>query len=45
MKTIFAMFESIKYIPYIIGVIDASHISIVALGRDALEYYCHKAVY
>jgi len=45
MKTRTTEFESLQGIPYIIGAIDGSLVSIVAPSKDSPKYYCRKGFY
>jgi len=45
MKEIIIGFESLHGIPYILGAINGSHISIVALEVNPKSYYCWKGFY
>jgi len=45
MKQIAAKFESLHGIPYILGAIDGSHISIIAPSIDCASHYCRKGFY
>ena len=38
-------FEKVRGIPYIIGVVDGSHVPIIALKIDPALYYCRKGFY
>ncbi len=38
-------FEKLQSIPYVFGVVDGSHISIIAPLIDATFYYCQKRFY
>jgi len=45
MKQIFAKFESLHGIPYILGATDGSHIPIIAPSINPASYYCRKGLY
>ena len=40
-----AKFEALKGIPYVIGVVDESHIPIIAPLINPTSYYCRKGYY
>ena len=45
MKTISTKFEAIKNISYVIGAIDGIHTPIIAVEKNAHEYYCRLEFY
>ena len=45
MKKIVVEFEILHRIPLIIGVINDSHIPIIALIHNPISYYCRKGFY
>jgi hypothetical protein len=45
LKRISANFEELRGIPYVIGTVDGSHISIIAPPIDPTSCYCRKGFY
>jgi hypothetical protein len=45
LKRILAKFEEFRGIPYVIGSVDGSHITIIAPPIDPTSYYCRKGFY
>jgi len=45
LRRIAAEFEELRGLPYVIGVVDGSHIPIISPPIDPTSYYCRKIFY